>query len=218
MFIHNIIKIKYVTLGYLPNIPYHLVSDKEMFDAFIKYQRVIGVEGLEQYKPDFAADTYYNFNYQIPQFDIINNVPMFDINALSTDERSIANAIIGELDSEGERQNSAYLKLTRSICMHIDKYISGVSTEIPDWVYTYMLGVVVSQKSDMLDVHDIISPLGVDNPDDEFDIMAAIACYQTSQTYLEKTVAISEQKENRPITMFGEPHVIKAIRLKQAAM
>lgn len=34
MFVHDLIKINYIRLGYLPNLPYHLVSDKEMFEAF----------------------------------------------------------------------------------------------------------------------------------------------------------------------------------------
>lgn len=39
-FIHDIIKIKYIREGYLSNIPYHLVSDEEMFYAFrgIEYE------------------------------------------------------------------------------------------------------------------------------------------------------------------------------------
>ena len=36
MHIHNVIKIMYVNMGYLPDHPYHLVSDDEMFDAFLK--------------------------------------------------------------------------------------------------------------------------------------------------------------------------------------
>ena len=35
-YIHDIIKIEFINLGYLPNYPYHLISDKEMFVAFIK--------------------------------------------------------------------------------------------------------------------------------------------------------------------------------------
>lgn len=34
-FIHDVIKIKYIEEGYLPNYPYHLISDKEMCRAFI---------------------------------------------------------------------------------------------------------------------------------------------------------------------------------------
>lgn len=34
-FLHDIIKIKYIEEGYLPNYPYHLISDSEMCDAFL---------------------------------------------------------------------------------------------------------------------------------------------------------------------------------------
>lgn len=34
--IHNIIKIMYSEMGFLPDYPYHLISDKEMFDAFLR--------------------------------------------------------------------------------------------------------------------------------------------------------------------------------------
>ena len=36
MFIHDVIKIRYVNMGYLPGYPYDLISDKEMFDAFLR--------------------------------------------------------------------------------------------------------------------------------------------------------------------------------------
>lgn len=35
-YIHDVIKIEFINLGYLPNYPYHLISDKEMFVAFIR--------------------------------------------------------------------------------------------------------------------------------------------------------------------------------------
>lgn len=34
--VHDIIKIKYVEEGYLPNYPYYLISDKEMIQAFLR--------------------------------------------------------------------------------------------------------------------------------------------------------------------------------------
>lgn len=33
--IHDIIKMNYIRIGYLPDYPYHLISDKEMCDAFL---------------------------------------------------------------------------------------------------------------------------------------------------------------------------------------
>lgn len=35
-FVHDIVKIKYSDEGYLPYYPYHLISDEEMIDAFIR--------------------------------------------------------------------------------------------------------------------------------------------------------------------------------------
>ncbi len=34
-YLHDIIKIRYVREGYLPNYPYHMISDNEMFNAFM---------------------------------------------------------------------------------------------------------------------------------------------------------------------------------------
>jgi len=52
MLIHDIIKIRYVQEGYLPDYPYHLISDDEMFDAF------------------FYNDTnYFDMNYPCPNKD-----------------------------------------------------------------------------------------------------------------------------------------------------
>lgn len=36
MDIRNYIKMLYSNMGYLPGCPYHLISDKEMFDAFLR--------------------------------------------------------------------------------------------------------------------------------------------------------------------------------------
>lgn len=35
-FLHDVIKINFINIGYLPNTPYHLISDAEMFDAFLR--------------------------------------------------------------------------------------------------------------------------------------------------------------------------------------
>ena len=40
MLVHDLIKIKLVRAGYLPNYPYHLISDKEMCEAFISANSV----------------------------------------------------------------------------------------------------------------------------------------------------------------------------------
>lgn len=203
MFIHDVIKIKYVTLGFLPNYPYHLISDKEMFDAFIWYEKSVDND-LTNYIPNLGDGFFpYFYPYRPSNTDEQNN----------PDHYYPVNNILRGYDI-----------LIRSICKHIDKYLSGVSTEIPDWVYSYMLGNVVGPLSDKLDIHDVIKPLGTDNPDDDFDEKSAIACYNESNAYLTRNYPLPDTTVNtdgtsiRPITMFGEPHVIKSLRLKQVSL
>ena len=54
-FLHDVIKIQFINIGYLPNTPYHLISDKEMFKAF--YNRDAYVEGSTT--SCFFKDFYY---------------------------------------------------------------------------------------------------------------------------------------------------------------
>lgn len=175
MLIHDIIKIKYVNEGYLPNYPYHLISIEEMCDAFM------------------SSD---NTGYFFDSYPCLDNSLTEPYNQLVT----VIRYYINELK-----------EYTRS-----DAYNDY---KLPDWVYSYMLGEVISINSDILDIHDLIYPLGVDNIDDIFDAKASIACYQVSKAWVNKlgsleTVEIEGKSySSRPPTMFGEPHVVKSIRL-----
>jgi len=44
MFIDNIVMMRYIAVGCLPNYPYHCISTKEMLDAFLSYSVIIGKE------------------------------------------------------------------------------------------------------------------------------------------------------------------------------
>jgi hypothetical protein len=177
MFIHDIIKIKYVREGYLPNHPYHLISDEEMFDAFLRQDE------------DFQG--FFWYMYPSPT---------------------------------GAALMEAYDSLIQSMQYHISSYKADQSYELPSWVYTYMLGAAVGPKSRQKDIHDIIYPLGVDNIDDDYNEAAMQAVYDESVDYLRKVIPDQTVTYGqfvihlRPPTMFGEPHVIKSIRMKQSAM
>ncbi len=108
----------------------------------------------------------------------------------------------------------AYKTLVTEIAYHL--YQLKISTfdeyELPDWVYSYMLGFVITENSTTKDKHDLFVLLGTDNLYDEFNAACSAACYKESIEWLAKLTAT--QKEHRPPTMFGEPHVIKSLRLK----
>ena len=179
MLIHDIIKIKYVQLGYIKkNYPYHLISDEEMFNAFI------------QVDEDFES----------PLID--PDVRFFDINYPNPFTDS----------PEDAEYYNAYGLLKQSIIVHIQNYLQyyGTATpyELPNWVYTYMLGEVISDKSDYQDIEDLLDLLEQSNIDNEFTRATYIACYRISTNY------IISSKETREPTIFGEPHVIKSLRLE----
>lgn len=162
--IHSIIKIQYSAKGYLPNYPYHLISDTEMIHAFISDDESI---------PTFFSDMY----------------PLID------------DSLVDE-----------YTALKESISYHVNYYLAHPeSYMIPDWVYAYMLGTVVSVNSPALDKHDLFTLMNLDNVDDEFTPEIAKSCYQISKQWLSKLS--SREREHRSPTIFGEPHVIKYLRL-----
>lgn len=115
-----------------------------------------------------------------------------------------------------------YTNLVKAIKyhMHCLKTTKDDFYTLPDWVYSYMLGEVISVNSDTKDIHDLLVPLGVDNIDDEFTPEASVACSLTSKQWLKQTRVVDivefegEEIDSRPPTMFGEPHVIKSIRLQ----
>lgn len=178
IYIHNIIKIKYVNEGYLPNYPYHMISDHEMCTAFL----------------NTSSNSFFTDNYPCVSESI----------------------------------KTEYTSLVTAIQYHIDKYLESAHTqsqyEIPDWVYSYMLGTVISVNSDPLDIHDLLVLLGCDNISDTFSDVAATLCYKESNQWLRKRPTFNgdsryimyhgKRIDLRPPTMFGEPHVIKSARLR----
>ena len=181
-FIHDIIKIEYIRQGYLPDYPYHLISDEEMFDAFIPQTN--------------SLSGYFGFMYPEPPATYY--------------------ASANELQQK-------YNELLKSLRYHIaQKKASPDTYELPSFVYTYMLGAAVGVRSSSYDIHDIITPLNVENTEDQYTDVAMQAVYKESKSYLDSVQAPvyveygGEQVCLRPPTIFGEPHVIKSIRQRQS--
>ena len=154
-FIHNIIKIKYVKEGYLPDYPYHMISDKEMFDAFI-----------------------------------FNDINFFDI--------------FYKLPSDNLKPQRDKLK----------QYIQNAikNNEVSNWIYSYMLGEVISPSSDQQEISDLINLIYPNSKQSEFNEDIAEQCLKISQAWLYGS-NYSGQESRRPATIYGEPIVIKSLRL-----
>lgn len=219
MMLHDIIKIRLTDLGYLPNYPYHMISDAEMCNAFLSPSRDINQ----------PVGTGLFFDYY----------PL--------------------LDTSDIELTVAYRQLVLSMEYYLLSmiYSKDNNFQLPDWIYSYMLGSAISVYSDKLDIHDLIYPLGVDNIDDDFDAASSKACLSASRSWINRTqeselieadfsgnpalrqfdsmyiygtplsvIYASNQRidfpegavMSRPPTMFGEPDIVKAIRISQVSL
>lgn len=111
-----------------------------------------------------------------------------------------------------------YKALVAGIAYHLNRLKTSLDAEykLPDWVYSYMLGQVIGPASDQADKHYLFVMLGTDNLDDDFDAECCEACYKESEEWLKKVP--NANKDHRPISLFGELHVIKSLRLKASDM
>lgn len=164
LFIHQVLKIQYVRLGYLPNYPYHLISDVELFNSFLNIDKQEG----------YFFDTY---PLLYPSLSEEYNALMSDIN------------------------------------YHITCYLQDDSYVLPNWVYSYMLGIVIGPKSNIRDIHDMLVLMHIDNLNDIFTLTAAKTCYDISKAWIKK-LSPSLQSHRSP-TIFGEPIVLKSLRLTE---
>lgn len=162
MEVRNYIKILYSRIGYLPNHPYHLISDKEMFDAFLQEQGVF-------------ADYY---------------------------------------PCPAESMQDKYNALLDCITDKINKFLNE-GEQLPNWVYSYMSLNVITYQSSERDLDYLAELLGLYSPTGlpEFTPEMALSCYEVSSRWIQKQPS---KYADRAPTLFGEPHVIKSLRLDQA--
>lgn len=184
-FINDLVKLNLVRSGYLADMPYHLISDKEMCNAFIS---------AKQHGDKWVVDDncYFAVNYPCMS----------------------------------EELSDVYNKLVDVILYHISKFqeVDDLTYTLPDWLYSYMLGEVISINSPKADIHDMLVAMGVDNLEDEFTAEASAMCAKMSEAWMNKFILSDKQITDvdhphfgqllRTATIFGEPHVLKFLRLQ----
>lgn len=204
-FVHDVIKIQYTRAGYLPNWPYHLIADDEMCDAFICLPESISEYitddffGITADQTKTTVDWYQAFLNDVDDIMYFrDNYPLID-DSISPYYKDLVNRIFYEIQEFNKNLDD-------------DKVL-------PDWVYSYMLGVPVGPMSDKMDIHDMISSeaVGTDNLEDEYTLDCAIQCLRISKEWLKRLI-VPDGDVQRPPTMFGEPHVLKYIRLFEESL
>lgn len=183
-FLDDIVKLKYVREGYLPDYLPEFHSLAELYAAFLPYpvdDTKTADELWEQFKSE-AKSCWFSDTY-----------PLFDVSL-----------------------ETKYRELVEAISYHLQAGLASKgAVPLPDWVYSYMLGAAVGPQSPKLDIHDFLVLLGCDNMPDDYTVTAATRCYDVSATWLKR---LNTVVAHRPPTIFGEPHVIKALRLQQTSM
>lgn len=183
MLIHDVIKIRLVESGYLPDYPYHLISDDEMCDAFIDTSNCEFDE----------TESGQIINNQVNWIGDRNTDRMFD------DRYPLI------VNDEG--LSTAYNNLINSICFYIMQFKENYISELPNWVYSYMLGSTISPMSEVIDIEDLyrLTSLPVR---DVFNKDLYELCLTISTNQLRRIGSVSLRNP----TIFGEPHVIKELR------
>lgn len=189
--LHNIIKISYSKMGYLPDYPYHLISDREMFNAFLHRDEESGeLSGyfIDTYYPSLSEDTILG-----REPDDISTPP-----------------------SEWEKKTVADVmdRLETIILNHISDYIENDS-EVPTWVYSYMTGAVIHPNSPEDDFLNLTHDLGIETKGKSKELILKELqtwAYRLSWIY-EKTIPVADWISERPSTIFFEPIILRQIRL-----
>lgn len=168
MLANDLVKIKYSEEGYLPDYPYHLISNEEMLKAFV-----------------LSDNCFFDDWYPLPC----------------------------------ESLEKEYLNLKGCIQSCCEQACKSSDAYVPDWVYSYMLGNAVNVMSGQKDVHDLLVLLNLDNVYDEFNERIYQSIFDVSVKCLGSTKLRESLQGDapslRPPTMFGEPHIIKYLRLEQ---
>lgn len=205
MFLDDIVKIHFSEAGYLPQYRPAQISDKEMCDAFLSYpnSKYVDSAGVVHTRTDDERWELY-LNDASP--------------SVFKDNYSVQ-SIVGFSSAEPDVQSvltSAYRVLVEGLVHQLDTYKASVDDNkvLPNWVYSYMLCSTLTYTSPTLELHDLQSLMNTQKHSDVFDTVTALNCYECSKVWVSRHA----QRGARCPTIFGEPHVLKYLRLKSAAV
>ena len=242
MFIHEIMKINYVRQGYLANYPYHLLSDSELFNAFLCFETSMDEVTARRIK---EANSDYSL-FERPK-DYLRHNHLFTYDVYTTPDNVQCIKIRGSkrnlmaflaansLDTEVSLSDECYFSdnypllfpkymdtyniLVDALVYHLDLYLQTIKSAeryvVPNWVYSYMNGSSISINSPYLDKSGLFTLLNQDNIECPFTTDVFDQILSISSDWIKKLPPA--KRENRPATIFGEPHVIKSLRLLGSA-
>ena len=174
-------------------------ANRALIHDIIKIRYVYEGYIQKNYPPHLISDTEMVYAFLPPSNETDYNIYLFKDYYPKLHDMSV------ELQQ-------AYDNLVVGIQYHLQKFLDNESDKrkLPDWIYSYMLGVPLSVMSNKQDIHDYLVMVGNDNIDDLYEADTAEISYWLSKQYLSKYPSDSgDLMDNRPPTMFAEPHVLR---------
>jgi hypothetical protein len=238
MLVKDIIKMRYIYDGYLPNYPYHMISDKEIISGFMNsdgagffvdnYPCMINeAEYLKAYNQLKLSIMYYVLlnvhegilsNLSAEAADNIISTPnwvysyrMGSVISVSSDKYDIHDL---EVSLGTSNFSDTFTDACSAACLRVSKQWLG--NNVIDFQYGNTIDVpdiFIGKMSEWLaiPIESTIDgqPIYLDENQHPIEV----------STLWDLCVGVNGTKVYiRPPAMFGEPHVIKALRLQQIAL
>lgn len=212
MLVHDVIKIRLVEDGYLPNYPYHMMSDREMFNAFM------GTDGAGYFQDNYQCMDKTNDVLKIFYYQLALSIAYY-ISMYQVAEQAIPDWVYSYM-------------LGSTISIYSDKLdIHDLNASL----HTPNDGVAFTLASSVACMNESASSIGYAMANQRTAIPLEGEKKQAVEDFFRSIVIGTDEATEpptditlydiyhstgdmvyiRPITMFGEPHVLKSLRLKQ---
>lgn len=212
MLINDLVKIRLVDMGYLPNYPYHLISDNEMCKAFMDC-----TTGLQDDPESVGTGMFFDY---YPLLDssqaeiysqLVLTIQYYLLVQKYTTDRSfvIPDWIFSYMINAVISVNSSKLDIHDLILpLGVDNIDDDFNAECAMACYRVSsLWVTQSQSSKLISIPEELAD----------DILSDMSLMYVCGRSLSSIYADNENKINtRPPTLYGDPDVVRYIRLQQA--
>lgn len=213
MYIHDIIKIRYSDDGYLIDYPYHMISDKEMLSAFYDNE---GAGFFADNFPCLSQSIDFIRSYNLLVLTILTYILLYKNGERDTIPDWVYSYMLGSTISvNSDKLDIHDLSVQLNTVTDGDTFTQACSEAClaesknvcNGFIYSNM-NINSFSAATIADMKNIKLAYNTDTVEDLYSD-TVITLYDLCRNVTISTVF------DRPPTMFGEPHVLKSLRLQQ---
>lgn len=217
MFVHDVIKIRYSNDGYLIDYPYHMISDKEMMQAFYDAN---GAGFFTDNYPCMSDDIEFIRSYNILVQTILTYITLYINEEIATIPDWIYSYMLGATISVNSDKLDIYDLSVQLGVGKTDIFTQACSEACFNESSVTCKGYrrhTLNINSFSAKTVDALKNIKLVYNTDTVPNLYAEGVEVITLYDLYRNVTISSSYE-RPPTMFGEPHIIKSLRLRQISL